>query len=113
MLSNRYSQGRLLVQQTPCLNEQLLSSANGGSPDRRRRQPAKSRKRTDNCYIRYPLPYRSTSGIDRYLEQVRKYIEAMKDSSQLLDLLSAAGSGDLGPTKAAAGRMAIYPEVSC
>ena len=36
----------------------------------------------------------------------------MKDSSQLLDLLSAADSGDLEPTKAAAGRVAIYPEVS-
>lgn len=36
----------------------------------------------------------------------------MKDSSQLLDLLSAADSSDLEPTKAAAGRVAIYPEVS-
>lgn len=35
----------------------------------------------------------------------------MKESAQLLDLLSAAGSDDIEPTKAAAGRQALYPDV--
>lgn len=42
---------------------------------------------------------------------VRKYVEGMKESAQLLDLLSAAGSDDIEPTKAAAGRQALYPDV--
>ena len=42
---------------------------------------------------------------------VRKYIEGMKDSTQLLDLLAAVGSEDIEPTKAAAGRQALYPDV--
>ena len=42
---------------------------------------------------------------------VRKYVEAMKDSTQLLDLLAAVGSGDLEPTRAAAGRQVLYPDV--
>jgi exosome complex exonuclease DIS3/RRP44 len=42
---------------------------------------------------------------------VRDYVEAMKDSSQLLDLLSVAGSNDIEPTKAVAGRTALYPDV--
>lgn len=42
---------------------------------------------------------------------VRKYVEALKDSSQLLDLLSVAGSNDIDPTTAAAGRTALYPDV--
>lgn len=36
----------------------------------------------------------------------------MVDSAQLLDLLSAEGSNDIEPTKAAAGRQALYTEVS-
>jgi len=35
----------------------------------------------------------------------------MKDSTQLLDLLAAVGSEDIEPTKAAAGRQALYPDV--
>lgn len=42
---------------------------------------------------------------------VRKYVEGMKESAQLLDLLSAAGSNDIEPTKAKAGRQALYPDV--
>lgn len=42
---------------------------------------------------------------------VRKYVEGMKDSTQLLDLLAAVGSEDLEPTKAAAGRQVLYPDV--
>lgn len=42
---------------------------------------------------------------------VRKYIEVMKDSGQLLDLLSVAGSNDIEPTMAAAGRTALYLDV--
>jgi exosome complex exonuclease DIS3/RRP44 len=42
---------------------------------------------------------------------VRKYVEGMKDSTQLLDLLAAVGSEDMEPTKAAAGRQALYPDV--
>ncbi|KAK7061084.1 exosome catalytic subunit dis3 [Paramarasmius palmivorus] len=41
---------------------------------------------------------------------VRKYVEGLPDSNQLLDLLSAAGSDDIDPTKAAAGRQVLYPE---
>ena len=36
----------------------------------------------------------------------------MKNSSQLLELLSVAGSTDIEPTKAVAGRVALYPDVS-
>jgi hypothetical protein len=42
---------------------------------------------------------------------VRKYVEAMKDSGQLLDLLAVAGSNDIEPTMAVAGRTALYPDV--
>lgn len=42
---------------------------------------------------------------------VRNYVEAMRDSSQLLDLLSVAGSNDIETTKAAAGRTVLYPNV--
>ncbi|KAF8878229.1 hypothetical protein BD779DRAFT_1663839 [Infundibulicybe gibba] len=40
---------------------------------------------------------------------VRQYVEGMKDANQLLDLLSVAGTEELEPTKAAAGRQALYP----
>ena len=43
---------------------------------------------------------------------VRKYIEGLKDSSQLLDLLSTPGSESLEPTAAAGARQALYPDVS-
>lgn len=36
----------------------------------------------------------------------------MKDANVLLDLLSAEGSHNIEPTKAAAGRQALYPDVS-
>jgi hypothetical protein len=49
--------------------------------------------------------------VNKVCRAVRKYVEAMKDSNQLLDLLSVAGSDDIEPTKAAAGRTAIYPDV--
>ena len=42
---------------------------------------------------------------------VRKYIEGMRDSTQLLDLLAAVGSEDMEPTRAAAGRQVLYPDV--
>ncbi|KAL0580474.1 exosome catalytic subunit dis3 [Marasmius crinis-equi] len=41
---------------------------------------------------------------------VRKYVEGMVDSNKLLDLLSAAGSDAIEPTKAAGGRQVLYPE---
>jgi exosome complex exonuclease DIS3/RRP44 len=41
---------------------------------------------------------------------VRKYVEGMKDSSQLLDLLAAAGCDEIEPTKASAGRTSLYPD---
>ncbi|KAH9911776.1 RNB-domain-containing protein [Epithele typhae] len=41
---------------------------------------------------------------------VRKYVECMKESSQLLDLLSAAGNDGLDATAAVAARSALYPE---
>lgn len=37
---------------------------------------------------------------------------AEEKKTQLLDLLSASGSDDIEPTKAAAARQALYPEVS-
>lgn len=43
---------------------------------------------------------------------VRKYVEGMKDANQLLDLLSADGSQEIEPTKAAAGRQVLYPDVN-
>lgn len=42
---------------------------------------------------------------------MRKYVEGMKDATQLLDLLSAAGSDNIEPTKAVAGRQVLYPDV--
>ncbi|CAA7262309.1 unnamed protein product [Cyclocybe aegerita] len=41
---------------------------------------------------------------------VRKYIEGMKDSTQLLDLLAAEGADSIEPTRAKAGREALYPD---
>jgi exosome complex exonuclease DIS3/RRP44 len=35
----------------------------------------------------------------------------MKDSTQLLDLLAAAGSDEIEPTRAVAGRQALYTDV--
>ena len=43
---------------------------------------------------------------------VRRYVEALEESSKLLDLLSAPGSDDLEPTRTAAARQALYPDVS-
>lgn len=43
---------------------------------------------------------------------VRKYVENMKDATQLLDLLSADGSQEIEPTKAVAGRQVLYPDVN-
>lgn len=42
---------------------------------------------------------------------MRQYVEGMKDATQLLDLLAAEGSNEIEPTKAVAGRQALYPEV--
>ena len=42
---------------------------------------------------------------------VRNYVEGMKNSTQLLDLLAVVGSEDIEPTRAAAGRQALYPDV--
>ncbi|KAF5369035.1 hypothetical protein D9758_002962 [Tetrapyrgos nigripes] len=41
---------------------------------------------------------------------VRKYVEGMKNATQLLDLLSASGSDNIEPTQAASGRQMLYPE---
>ncbi|KIK68485.1 hypothetical protein GYMLUDRAFT_35913, partial [Collybiopsis luxurians FD-317 M1] len=41
---------------------------------------------------------------------VRKYVESMKEANQLLDLLSADGTSETEPTKAAAGRQVLYPD---
>lgn len=43
---------------------------------------------------------------------VRRYVEALEEPSKLLDLLSAPGSDDLEPTRTAAARQALYPDVS-
>ncbi|KIK77030.1 hypothetical protein PAXRUDRAFT_835134 [Paxillus rubicundulus Ve08.2h10] len=41
---------------------------------------------------------------------IRKYVEGMKDASQLLDLLSATGSEELEPTNASTARKMLYAE---
>ncbi|KAF8900484.1 mitotic control protein dis3 [Gymnopilus junonius] len=41
---------------------------------------------------------------------VRKYVEGMKGATQLLDLLAAEGTSEIEPTKAVAGRQALYPD---
>ncbi|KAG6836902.1 hypothetical protein H0H93_001489 [Arthromyces matolae] len=41
---------------------------------------------------------------------VRKYVEGMKDPNKLLDLLAAEGTNEIEPTKAVAGRQALYPD---
>ncbi|KII94407.1 hypothetical protein PLICRDRAFT_100657 [Plicaturopsis crispa FD-325 SS-3] len=41
---------------------------------------------------------------------VRKYVEALPDSAEVIDLLAAAGSDDIEPTKAVAARSALYPD---
>ncbi|KAF9478006.1 RNB-domain-containing protein [Pholiota conissans] len=48
------------------------------------------------------------SGI--YSISVRKYVEGMREPTQLLDLLAAEGANEIEPTKAVAGRQALYPE---
>jgi len=42
---------------------------------------------------------------------VRKYVEGMKEPTQLLDLLAAVGSDNIEPTRVVAGRQAFYPDV--
>ncbi|PIL25685.1 hypothetical protein GSI_11435 [Ganoderma sinense ZZ0214-1] len=41
---------------------------------------------------------------------VRRYVESLKASNELLDLLAAVGSDSLEPTPAVAARQALYPE---
>ncbi|EPS99974.1 hypothetical protein FOMPIDRAFT_1123315 [Fomitopsis schrenkii] len=41
---------------------------------------------------------------------VRRYVEALEESSRLFDLLSTPGSDDLEPTRTAAARQALYPD---
>ncbi|KAG2063668.1 RNB-domain-containing protein [Suillus decipiens] len=41
---------------------------------------------------------------------VRNYVDGMKNSDQLLDLLSATGSDEVEPTRAVAGRTALYTD---
>ena len=43
---------------------------------------------------------------------VRKYVEGMKESNKLLDLMSTAGSDEVEPTKALANRTGLYYDVS-
>ena len=42
---------------------------------------------------------------------VRKYVEGMEVSTQLLDHLTSVGGEDMEPTRAAAGRQVLYPDV--
>ncbi|KAG7440552.1 RNB-domain-containing protein [Guyanagaster necrorhizus] len=41
---------------------------------------------------------------------LRRYVEGMINATQLLDLLAAAGSDEIEPTKAVEGRQALYPD---
>lgn len=38
-------------------------------------------------------------------------MEGAKDAEKLLDLLAAAGQGEVEPTRAVTARQALYPEV--
>ena len=57
-----------------------------------------------NCLIAVRMP------TDRIA--VRRYVEGMTESSQLLDLLSVAGTEEIEPTTAVAARQALYPDVN-
>ena len=46
------------------------------------------------------------------LSLVRSYVEGMPKATELLDLLSVAGSNDVEPT-VASGRTVLYPDVWC
>jgi exosome complex exonuclease DIS3/RRP44 len=56
------------------------------------------------------LAYRHATSSPIRIFIVRRYVEGMPESAQLVDLLSA-GSNSIEPT-AAAGRPPLYPEVS-
>lgn len=49
--------------------------------------------------------------VDLY-HTVRRYVQAMKDPGQLLDLLAAEGSHEIEPTRASGSKQALYPDVS-
>ena len=73
-------------------------------------------KRNKKIFLRFqvrtPFQYLSSiPSIHPRLYLVRKYLEGMKDSPQLLDLLSATSSDDIEQTKATATRSALYPDV--
>ena len=89
-------------------------NSNYRSHDRRCCQQAESRKIGNNIHVRSVLFSALTNlSVPLFIMIfiVRKYVESMKDSTQLLDLLAAVGSEDLEPTRAAAGRQVLYPDV--
>ncbi len=43
---------------------------------------------------------------------MRQYVKDMQEAGILLDVLAAEGAGQIEPTRAVAGRQALYPEVS-
>ena len=53
----------------------------------------------------------SPEGHTHQSHAVRKYVEGTKEPTQLLDLLAAVGSDDIEPTRAVAGRQALYSDV--
>jgi hypothetical protein len=86
-------------------------SSNCRSHDRRCCQQAESRKIGNGIHVRSVPGFILFYFILFMFFIVRKYVEGMKDSTQLLDLLAAVGSEDMEPTRAAAGRQALYPDV--
>ena len=77
--------------------------------DGRCRKPSEGREGWDHICFRYA--FLLVIKLSLTPRPVRKYIEAMKDASQLSDLLSVAGTNELEPTKAVAGRTALYLDV--
>jgi len=78
-------------------------------------EDAANRQKAENSGIAsisgYLLHYFAYQGFILIVRAVRKYVEGMKDSNQLLDLLSASGSDEIEPTRAVAARSSLYPDV--
>lgn len=113
----RNPQGNSMVQRTfisdasPNTRTNRSKSAHCRSDDRWSCQSPKCRKGRDHLHFRYVYGNIFEMNKSRVNSLVRKYVEELKDSSQLLDLLSVAGSNNIEPTKAVAGRTALYPDV--
>jgi hypothetical protein len=62
-------------------------------------------------HFRYVLSDIYFASLSQRSSEVRNYVDGMKNSDQLLDLLSATGSDEVEPTRVVAGRTAFYADV--